>query len=285
MKSVIVRLREYEDQASQAEKAVVRYIQEHPNEAAGMSVHQMAEKTYSSASTIMRLCRKNGFKGYKEMQKSLVYELAIRKESNRWQMQEIGVKDSLEEIVNKVTYKNIASMEDTRKLVDLEILEECVNLLEKAHRVCLFGMGSSMLVAKDMYLKLLRLNKDCSTSEDWHSQLLQAKNMTEKDLAIIISYSGMTEEMESCAKVVKEQRAPLIVISRLSDSPLTKMADYNLRVAASEVVFRSGAMSSRISMLGIIDMLFAAYVNRNYDASMEQIKRTHIHKEHGDHPQ
>lgn len=109
--------------------------------------------------------------------------------------------------------------------------------------------------------------------------------MTEKDLAIIISYSGMTEEMESCAKVVKEQRAPLIVISRLSDSPLTKMADYNLRVAASEVVFRSGAMSSRISMLGIIDMLFAAYVNRNYDASMEQIKRTHIHKEHGDHPQ
>lgn len=278
MKSVIVRLQEYEPHASGAEKAVVHYLLEHPEDSAGCSIHQLAERTFSSSSTIIRLCRKTGFDGYKELQKSLLYELAIRKENILWQGQEIEREDSLEEIVNKVTYKNIVSLEDTRKLMDLETLEKCVDLLDRASTVCLFGIGSSLLVAEDMYLKLLRVNKNCHLSEDWHAQLLQARNMTERDLAVIISYSGMTEEMLACAKAVKQQGAPVIAVSRFEDSPLAKLADYNLAVAATELVFRSGAMSSRISQLGIIDILYTAYVNRHYDDCLAQFKRTHIYK-------
>lgn len=75
--------------------------------------------------------------------------------------QEIKKDDSLEELVNKVTYKNIVSLDNTRKLVDLEILNQCVELLERSQTVYLFGLGSSLLVARDMYLKLLRVNKPC----------------------------------------------------------------------------------------------------------------------------
>lgn len=278
MKSVIVRLQEYEFQASSAERAVIRYLLENPEEAAGCSIHHLAEKTFSSASTVMRLCRKTGFEGYKELQRSLLYELAIRKEPDLWQAQDIGKENSLEEIVNKVTYKNIASLEDTRKLIDLETLERCVDLLDRANTVCLFGIGSSLLVAKDMYLKLLRVNKTCYFCEDWHAQLLQARNMTAKDIALMISYSGMTDEMLVCAKAARKKGAKVITISRFENSPLVKLADYNLAVAATELVFRSGAMSSRIAQLGMIDILYTAYVNRHYDECIKQFDRTHIHK-------
>lgn len=64
-----------------------------------------------------------GFKGFKEFQKSLLYELAIRKETDRKRFEDIKEEDSLEEIVDKVTYKTISSLENTRKLIDMQVLE------------------------------------------------------------------------------------------------------------------------------------------------------------------
>lgn len=278
MKNVLIRLQECEANATNTEASIIRYLLSYPDEAAGCSIHRLAELTFSSPSTIIRLCRKIGFSGYKELQKSFLYELAIKKENHTWKQQEIKLDDSLEEIINKVFYKNIASLEDTRKLIDLEILEQCVCLLEQADSVRLFGIGSSLLIARDMYLKLLRVNKSCYVSDDWHSQLLQARHMTGKDLAIIFSYSGMTEEMITCAKEVKSRGAPIILISRFEDSPLARLANFNLAVAAREFIFRSGAMASRISQLAIIDVLYTLYVQRNYEHSLKQFEKTHIYK-------
>lgn len=278
MKSVLVRIQEYSAQASGAEKGVLRFLRENPEEAAGYSIKQLADRTFSSAATIVRLCRKMGFDGYKELQRSLLYESALRKESRRPVEQEIRRDDSLEALVDKVTYKNIVSLDNTRKLVDLNILNKCVDLLEKSRTVYLFGLGSSLLVARDMYLKLLRVNKPCVICDDWHAQLLQARNIHKGDLAVIVSYSGLTEEMITCAREARSREAPVITISRFEPSPLVSLADYNLAVAATELIFRSGAMSSRISQLNMIDILYTAYVHRRYDECMEQFRKTHIVK-------
>ena len=194
MKNVLVRLQEYSAQATTTEKEVIAFLLKEPEQAAGCSIHELAERTFSSTSTVIRLCQKTGFRGYKEFQQSLLYELAIRKDSVEKQMEEIRREDSLEEIVNKVTYKNIVSLENTRKLIDIPVLEKCVELLVQCRAVYLFGLGSSLLVARDAYLKFLRVNKECFLCDDWHAQYLQAMNIREGSIAIIISYSGMTKE-------------------------------------------------------------------------------------------
>ena len=190
MKSVLVRFQEYEEKASSAEKLIVRFILEHPKEASSYSIHQLAGAAFSSSSTIVRLCKKTGFSGYKEFQKALIAEMTIREQR----------EDKLEDLIAKITYKNIVSLEKTSKLLDEDVLKQCVDLLEVCRNVCFFGMGSSLLVAQDAYMKFLRIGKACFIHEDWHVQLLQAKNMTSKDVAIVISYSGLTEEMVKCAK-------------------------------------------------------------------------------------
>lgn len=279
MKNVSTRLQEYEKHASAAERGVVNYLLKQPENAGGISVHKLAEITFSSPSTIMRLCSKLGFEGYKELQKSLLYELALRKESGIRKTEDIKEGDSLEEIVHKVTYKNIQSLENTMKLVDVSVLEKCVEVMQKSKAIYLFGMGASLLVAKDAYLKFLRIHTDCFLSDDIHAQLLQAMNMNRDSVAIIISYSGMTPEMINCAEEIRKNDAPIILISRFEDSPLAKLADYNLCVASTEYIVRSGAMSSRISQLNVIDILYTAYVNQDFDKYMQQLERTHIKKE------
>ncbi len=49
------------------------------------------------------------------------------------------------------------------------MLEQAVDMICRADSVLLFGLGASQLVAKDAYLKFLRIDKPCSCCEDIHS--------------------------------------------------------------------------------------------------------------------
>lgn len=278
MKNVLIRIQEYKSSASETEKGIIEWILENAKEASESTIHSLAQKTFSSPATVIRFCHKIGFKGFKEFQKSLLYELAIRTESNRSWMEEISGHDTLEAIVDKVTYKTISSLENTRKLIDIRVLEKCVELLAESSSIYLFGLGSSLLVARDAYLKWLRIDKECFLCDDVHAQYLQAMNMKKGSVALIISYSGMTQEMIACGRIIKEKGLPIILISRLEDSPLSELADYNLCVASTEVLVRHGAMSSRISQLNMIDILYTAYIGRDFEKNMEQLKKTHIRK-------
>ena len=139
-------------------------------------------------------------------------------------------------------------------------------------------MGASFCTAKDAYLKFLRANKLCVLNEDWHSQLLQARNATAEDVAIVLSYSGATVEMIECMKALKDNGTPTIAITRFLKSPVSDLADEKLYTASNEALFRTGAMASRISQLNIIDILYTALNNLSFDASLDQLSKTYIQK-------
>ena len=278
MSSPLLRLRESSRQFSTTERQVAEHILSDPRLVADMSIHQLARHTFSSASTIVRLCNHTGYSGYKEFRKAVTYELAQREQTKRTEQKEIARSDSLEEIIDKITYQNIISLEETKELLDVDVIRKCVEMIKNARVIYLFGLGASLYAAKDAYLKFLRLNKLCIINEDWHSQLLQARNATRQDLGIVISYSGATVEVIECMKALKENGTPSIAITRCVNSPVTELADQKLYTAANESIFRSGAMSSRISQLNIIDILYTALANDRYEETLDQLSRTHIHK-------
>lgn len=262
MKSVLIRAKQYQSTASGAEQGALSYILEHPDEIPYLSVKLLSERTFSSPATIVRLCRKLGFEGYRDLQKQLLYELAVRdREQDKGKSR--VTEGSLSDITEKITYRNIASLEDSMKLVDLAVLEQAIDLICRAETVLLFGLGASLLVAQDAYLKFIRIDKRCSCCDDIHSQYVIAQNAKPSDVAIIISYSGRTEEIVRCAEYLKVQGTPQIAITRFEPSPISRLATCCLNVAASEEIFRSGAISSRISQLNMIDILYTGCVNRN----------------------
>ncbi|MCM1235634.1 MAG: MurR/RpiR family transcriptional regulator [Ruminococcus flavefaciens] len=275
MKSALLRLRESQDSMSATERSVSDYVLSHQGETMELSIHQLAEKTFASPSTVIRMCQRIGFAGYKEFRQAVTCEVAVRRLNQEQERKEITYSDSLDEIVDKVTYKNIMSLEETKNLIDTGTLQECVDLLKEARTVLLFGMGASLCAAHDLNLKLIRLNKPCQINDDWHVQMLQARNATKEDLAIVVSYSGETVEVIECMKVLRERGVPVIAITRQVNSPVTELSDYRLYTSDSEATFRSGAMASRISQLNIIDILFTAYANTEFEYCLDQLSRTH----------
>ena len=227
---------------------------------------------------MVRICRVIGFQGYKELRHALTLELATLGENGSHREKDITPQDSLQEIVEKVTHRNIQSLLDTQRLLLLDELEQCVELIANARTVLLFGIGSSLCVAKDTYLKFLRLDKPCVVNEDSHSQLLQARNATAQDVGIVFSYSGQTMEMIQCIKEMKAGGAPVIAVTRYYPSEVAQLADHVLYVAANESLFRNGAMSSRLSQLNVMDILYTAYASRNHEDTMRRLTKTHIYK-------
>lgn len=278
MQNVLLRLREIQPSLSSTERQIARFILANPAETSTMTIRDLAKASFSSPSSVVRICRAVGFQGYKEMRHALTLELATLGDRGSHQERDITPQDSLQEIVDKVTQKNIQCLRDTQQLLLLEELEQCVELLLSCGTIHLFGLGSSLCVAKDTYLKFLRLGKPCVVNEDWHSQRLQARNALPTDVGIVFSYSGQTVEMIECIKELKANGTPVIAVTRYFPSELAELSDHVLYVAANESLFRNGAMSSRLSQLNVMDILYTAYASRNHEDTMRRLTHTHIFK-------
>ncbi len=278
MKNALIRLKDGRDSLNPAERAAADYVLDDPQRASVLSVHQLANNSFVSSSAVIRMCRDLGFDGYKDFRSSLSVEIALQDENMNISREDLEKGDSITEIIQKITYKNVQSILDTQHLMDTDTLQKCVKLLSKANNIIFFGLGASWLAGRDAYEKLLRINRSCTINEDWHLQLLSARNSTRNDVGVVISYSGQTTEMIECMKAMKANHTPTIVITRCVDSPISELADYKLYTTANESLFRSAAMSSRISQLDIIDIIYTALANSDYENCIKQLKKTHIVK-------
>ena len=279
MKNALILLQEYSASASPEEQGLIRFILNAPETAANSNIKQLSSLSYTSQSTIVRLCTKIGFSGYREFRNVLYGELEALKRIIRDDDPEISVSDSIGDIASKVTMANIKSLEETLHLFDVETIDKCVSLIDGCRTLGLFGVGAGLVVARDAYMKMLRINKPCVFNDDWHNQRLQAQNLGKEDLAIVISYSGRTREVVDCTRILAKNNCPIIAITQNDASPVAQLSSYNIYIPSTEQVLRSGAMSSRMAQMNVIDVLYTAYAFRKFDGLKQRLAETYIQKE------
>ena len=279
MKNALILLQEYSASASPAEQGLIRFILNAPETADNSNIKQLSSLSYTSQSTIVRLCTKIGFSGYREFRNVLYGELEALKRIIRDDDPEISVSDSIGDIASKVTMANIKSLEETLHLFDVETIDKCVSLIDGCRTLGLFGVGAGLVVARDAYMKMLRINKPCVFNDDWHNQRLQAQNLGKEDLAIVISYSGRTREVVDCTRILAKNNCPIIAITQNDASPVAQLSSYNIYIPSTEQVLRSGAMSSRMAQMNVIDVLYTAYAFRKFDGLKQRLAETYIQKE------
>ena len=132
MSSALVQLRERAKTFSSTEREAAGVILENPRLVVDMSIHELARHTFSSASTIVRMCVHTGYSGYKEFRKAVTYELALKEQTRKTEQQEIRPSDPIETVIDKITELNIRSLEETRELLDAKEIQKCVELLKNA---------------------------------------------------------------------------------------------------------------------------------------------------------
>lgn len=278
MSNTLTKLRVYRPTASQTERSIIDYVLKNPLKVGDMSIHQLAEATFSSPTSIIRLCKKVGYDGYKSFNKELLYEQAVRENVFELDNHVFSLNDNSSELIQSVILNNLSILRELTFLISDSLIEQCVSEIEKADKIVFFGIGASLIVAKDAQMKFARINKMVHVSEDWHTQLLMARNMNANDLAVAISYSGETDEVIKCAQEAKNLGATIITMTKEGNSRLSQLSTYPLFVPNSEIGMRSAAMSSRIAQMTLIDVIFSSYLHNIYDEGILMIERTRILK-------
>ena len=274
MKKGLYRLEEYyKHQATESEKEVLRFMIHHPQETISIDIHTLAKTCFCSAATIVRICKKNGFSGFKELKVALGNDINFSKQLRQVNLEARSGK-RIPDLVAQVLNANIVAIENIYNLLDFEELERIVGLLLESRFVYLYGSGASYLVAKDFQQKFERVNKRTFLYEDTHMQLMSATNLEPGDVAIIISYSGQTREILEVASNVKLCGGIAIAITKYGRNRLAAMSDHILYVPTIEKPLRIAASSSRVSQLSIVDIVYNTYVSMEKEKAMARIVST-----------
>ncbi|MFD1884537.1 MurR/RpiR family transcriptional regulator [Paenibacillus wenxiniae] len=279
MNGGLVCLREIMETITPSERKVASFILEQPQRLVGMSVAQLAEQSGGSQAAVIRLCKSAGFKSYQELMLKVAGDLQEERQPQAG-YQEIQPNDSIDRLIDNISTNNIQSIRDTIKILDPERVKQAIDVLLKAKRIFLFGIGISQLIAADAQHKFLRINRPCFAFSDADLQLISSVMLTPQDVVIGISYSGQTPITAECMRLAREAGACTISLTRYGNTPISTLADIALHTSSIESTMRSGATSSRIAQLNVIDILYLGIASHDYERSRLALDQTYnvIHR-------
>ena len=186
--------------------------------------------------------------------------------------------------MKKKDYKKIA-----KNVIDLEIkalkklkssindsFNEAVEVIAKCQsKVILCGVGKSGLIAAKISATLSSVGTpsfSLSANDCSHGNL---GSISKKDILILISYSGSTEELKNIIKYANRNRITLIGIMSKKDSILYKASDIKLLIPeVTEAGLGIVPTASTINQLSIGDALAVSTLNRK-KISKKDFKKFH----------
>jgi DNA-binding MurR/RpiR family transcriptional regulator len=235
--------------------------------AAHLTISDLAERAGSSETTVIRFCRAMGFGGYSELRLTLAAEAGRAADSavaDEAIGSDISETDDLSQVVKKIAFADARAVEDTAMQIDIAVLEQVVGLVAGARRVDIYGVGASGFVAQDFQQKLHRVGRIAYAWSDLHLALTSAALLDERDVAFGISHTGTTVDTIEAFTEAGRHGARMVALTNFPKSPIARVADHVLTTAARETTFRSGAMSSRLAQLTVIDCIFVGVAQRTY---------------------
>lgn len=258
---------------TKSEKKVADYVLEHSRQVVYMSITDLADECGVGESSIFRFCKSLSYTGYQEFKIALAHTITVENEIPQLTDQ-IMMNDTIEQVASKVLSTNISALNETFTLIDTGKIDQAIDLLVAADRILFFGVGSSLITAMEAKNKFMRITNKTEWSMDSHLQMMSAALMSDRDVAVIISYSGSTKDSIEVAKKAKSRGAKVISITRFVKSPLTSHSDLTLLCGANEGPLQGGSLSAKISQLYLLDVLYVEYFKRTNEESVANKEST-----------
>ena len=242
-----------------------------------MNISQLADFSTTSVASVVRFSKAIGYKGYPEFRMALVSEvsrLGLNVNSVSELDSGITTEDSIEEIIRKIALADSRAIQTTAERLDVKSFKNVVDAWNKASNIGIFGLASSGYVAMDLQLKLNRQGKNAVAWRDAHTALTSVSLLGPGDCLVAISHSGTTLDVVEVIEEFKSHGVTIILITNAIRSTATALADFVLHTSARETTFRSGATSSRIAQLTVVDCLCVALAQRNWSGTKSALDQS-----------
>ncbi|SEH01091.1 DNA-binding transcriptional regulator, MurR/RpiR family, contains HTH and SIS domains [Nonomuraea solani] len=225
-----------------AEARVAQVVLDQGARLVHLSVSDVAGLAGTSASTVVRSCRRLGFGGYQEL------KIAAARETPPEPRDEL---DPLTATV-RAAREALGGLETTLSRADLGAAAEAIN---EAGRVLMAATGLSGAVAVDAAYRLRALGLPVDLPPDPLTAHLAAELLPERSVCLAISHSGATRSTVETARRARAAGARVVAITSYTSSPLVEESTWALVGGGQDLVLGMEAVAGRLAHLTIVDAL------------------------------
>ena len=272
------RINAYRKNLTPAQLGLADYLISNLEAMSQLTIAEIADAAGVSSATITRFCETLGYAGFSQLKSAMVIALE-QKRKDREQFAiadgDITEEDNADETLVKISFQEAEAISATARNIDRKQLDAAVQAILGCRRLDIYGLGSSYLAALDLQQKLHRIGLTAYCWNDNHLALTSAAVLTKDDVAIAFSHSGVTTEVFQMLETAKRSGAKVIGVTNHPASPIGRASDILLTTSAKESRFRSGAMSSRIVQLAVVDFMFVRIMQRLYKSASASLERTY----------
>lgn len=265
---IVYHMRASRDRLSATEQKIADAILEDIAFAASASIDQLAVKAAVSIATISRFAKAVGCEDIRDLKLKLAQASAV---GARFLAEVPALEES-------AFYTQICSdVESTLRANLARFVEEdfrtAAGLLNSARLIYIGGMGGgSTMLADEVQFRIARLGKAVTAYHDPVLLRMLAATLTEQDVLVLLSVTGVTPELLEVADIAREYGAKIIVLTA-SNSPLATKATIVLPVVTEETDFIYKPSASRYGMLLAIDILATELALARKNESKELLRR------------
>ena len=256
-----------------ADRRIADFITANPEQAQEAGISELAEACGAATATISRFSRKLGYNGFNDMRIAIAKALSAQPGNTEMLSGRINMEDSFDDACQKLHAADRSVITHTLELVREEDYLAAVDLLVKAGRVICMGQGGSSIMAQEAAHLFSTVCGKFFSVQDGHMQAITAANLEKDDVILCFSYSGSVRDVLENLPVARKRGAKVILITRYPKSPAAEYADVILQCGSSEGPLQLGSVSSRISQLFMLDILFSEYCRRDYESCLGSRER------------
>ncbi len=270
-KTVMERLIEEKPSLRSSEEKAADYIIAHAREVVNLPITELAARIGVSEATIVRMCKKAGYRGFQELKINLAMEIVSPIQAVH---EEISENDDMEAVMQKVVTAYMTALDSTLQVASSTELSRAVDHLSAARSIQFYGVGGSGPVAQDAAHKFLKTGKPVVAYTDTHMQAMAATLAEPEDVVVAISHSGSSRDIIDALAIARFRGVTTIGICHYARAPIDKVLTIKLGTSSYETLYRMESTSSRIAQLAIIDALFIGVCLRDPDKAVKNIRLT-----------
>ena len=255
---------------SKTNKMIADYFRDHLEDGRYLTAAAIADQLGVAQSSISRFATDvMGYNSFREMQLDIDKGADIGTD-------EILDTDTTSDIKLKIMRQTKDMLELSDSTNDSSTYDEIVERIIKANNIICFGMGNSGLFAEYLSNRLIRLGFSSFYSDNSHTIRTGAISFTNKDMIIILSESGNTDDILKLAKIASIRNVPLVAITGDPNSELAMMADYILISFDKTYNYGIDYISMRVAQLHIIDVIFFLIISKDVERYKQSLLNSRL---------
>lgn len=235
-----------------SERRVAQECIDFPGEVALLSVADLAVRTGTSATTVIRTCQNLGFKGFQHLRLLLLRDAGSAGHVEAAGSAEAGDSRHRVELLFDAAARQLR---EALGALDYERFDAAAAAIAGARRVLIVGNGGSGPAAQMFALRLTTTGRFCEAPYDAVTQQLTARLLTADDVCVAISDSGMNGITLGPVEAAHAAGATIIGVTSYARSRLNDLSTMTLIAGASFHSWGDGAVTGNITQMLLLSAL------------------------------